>query len=331
MQKRTLVILLTILFTLMGCSNEQIMKEDRTKKEVIHKKETKLAKIDVDWEERQLVSDKAEVKEVQDKEKKLQTELKQQKIEKENDEATVDTKPRTDKKLKTEPTKEEMGKEVIKKDVVKTKGKPAVKTKQPPTEKSSEEASLITKTGIPTIDFLLPQKNSEERTTPIKNLVVHFTSNAVLKPKAPYNAQDTRQVFIDYGVSAHYMIGREGEIYLLVPENRIAYHAGKGNLKSFPQDKDQLNNYSIGIEMMAIGTEEEMSSMMSAAVYDSIPQSNIGYTEVQYQALHKLINDIVQRNPDIKKDRKHIVGHDEYAPGRKSDPGSLFDWSQIGL
>ena len=209
--------------------------------------------------------------------------------------------------------------------------KPAVNTKQLPTEKSSEDASLITKTGIPTIGFLLPQKNSEERTAPIKNLVVHFTSNAVLQPKSPYNAQDIRKIFVDYGVSAHYMIDREGEVYFLVSENRVAYHSGKGSLESFPQDEDELNKYSIGIEMMAIGTKDEMSSIMTGAIYDTIPQSDIGYTEVQYQALHKLINDIVQRNPEIKKDRKHIVGHDEYAPDRKSDPGSLFNWSKIGL
>ena len=248
MQKRMLIILLTMLFTLVGCSNEKVVEEG---------------------------------------------------------------------KIKTEVNKPEE--------------KPAANTKQVLAEKSKGQASLVMKTSTPTIDFLLPQKILEERSTPIKNLVVHFTSNAVLKPKAPYNLQDIREVFFDYGVSAHYMIDREGEIYLLVPENRIAYHGGKGSLKSFPQDKDELNKYSIGIEMMSIGTKEEMSSMMSAAVYDSIPQSNIGYTEAQYQALHNLINDIVQRNPDIKKDRKHIVGHDEYAPGRKSDPGSLFDWAKIGL
>lgn len=194
-----------------------------------------------------------------------------------------------------------------------------------------EQASIITKATIPTIDMLLPQKNSEKRTEAITNLVIHFTSNAILQPKDPYDAQAIRKVFVDYGISTHYMIGRKGEIYLLVPENRVSYHAGKGSLKNFPQYKDQLNKYSIGIEMMAIGTKEEMSSMMPATVYDSIPKSHIGYTEAQYQSLQRLITDIVQRNPAIKKDREHIVGHDEYAPNRKSDPGSLFNWSKIGF
>lgn len=335
MQKRTMIILFTILFTLLACSNKEIVKEEKTKKEIIHEMEIKLAQVNVDLENKQTEIDKAEVEKVENNSDMLQPKRKKQNVEEINEvekvKVTVDDKGIIDKKLKTEPMKEETIKEVIKKDIVKSAAKPAVKIKQPLTIKPTEKAPLLSKTSIPTIDFLLPDNNSEERTTTIKNLVVHFTSNAALKPESPYNAQDIRKVFVDYGVSAHYMIGRDGEIYLLVPENRIAYHAGKGNLKSFPQDKDQLNKYSIGIEMMAIGTKEEMSSMMSASVYDSIPQSNIGYTEAQYQALNKLINDIVQRNPDIKKNRKHIVGHEEYAPGRKSDPGSLFNWSQIGL
>ena len=90
------------------------------------------------------------------------------------------------------------------------------------------------------------------------------------------------------------MIGREGEIYLLVPENRIAHHAGKGDLKDFPHYKDQLNKYSIGIEMLAIGTKEEMNSMVPADTYESIPEPLIGFTEAQYQSLNRLVNDIVK-------------------------------------
>ena len=82
---------------------------------------------------------------------------------------------------------------------------------------------------------------------------------------------------------------------------------------------------------MAIGTKEEMSSIISGATYNKISKSNIGYTDEQYDAIKYLIDKIIASNPNIKRDRKHIVGHDEYAPDRKTDPGSLFDWSRIGL
>lgn len=136
---------------------------------------------------------------------------------------------------------------------------------------------------------------------------------------------------MEYGVSAHYIIGRKGEIYRLVPENRVAFHAGKGNLEKFPKYKNKLNKYSIGIELMAIGTEKEMNSMLSPAVYNSVDSANIGYTNAQYRSLKRLVRGIIKRNSSIKYDRIHIIGHSEYAPGRKTDPGTLFDWSKIGL
>jgi N-acetyl-anhydromuramyl-L-alanine amidase AmpD len=90
-----------------------------------------------------------------------------------------------------------------------------------------------------------------------------------------------------------------------------------------------LNKYSIGIELMAIGTEAEMAPMMSVEHYKKIPKEHIGYTEAQYGALNLLLDDILTRNKKIKRDREHIIGHDEYAPERKTDPGSLFEWVKV--
>lgn len=198
-----------------------------------------------------------------------------------------------------------------------------------PKEAKTETAKSSPKLTV--TDALLPKENSNPRTKPITHIVIHFSSNAAQKPNNPYNLQDIRNVYIQYGVSAHYIIGRKGEIYRLVPENRVAFHAGKGSLKDYPKYKDQLNLYSIGIELMAIGTEKEMSSILSPAVYHSIKPTNIGYTDAQYRSLKLLLDDITKRNTSIKKDRKHIIGHSEYAPGRKTDPGSLFQWSKIGF
>lgn len=178
---------------------------------------------------------------------------------------------------------------------------------------------------------LLPEENSEKRKDPITHIVLHFSSNAANDPENPYNLEKMLNTFIDYGVSAHYLIGREGKVYKLVPENRVAYHAGKGNLSKYPNYKDRLNHYSIGIELMGIGTKDEMSAMIPESIYNQIPKKAIGFTESQYDSLNLLINDIITRYPSIKKDRDHIIGHDEYATNRKSDPGSLFEWQNLGF
>lgn len=182
----------------------------------------------------------------------------------------------------------------------------------------------VTKDFMPRLNFV-PRSNSKT------HVVLHFISNAAMNPEHPYIYEDIREIFVDYDVSPHYMIDREGEIYYLLPETRAARHAGKGELPGYPDYKDDLNDYSIGIELMAIGTEAEMGTMLSAEAYKKIPQEHIGYTEAQYQSLNMLLEDILARNKSILRNREHIIGHDEFAPERKNDPGSLFDWSKINF
>lgn len=198
-----------------------------------------------------------------------------------------------------------------------------------PTE-VTESTQEVKKSNVGMSEYLLPFSNSEERVEKTTHVVLHFTSNALNNPQNPYLIEDTYNIFKDYGVSAHYVIGRAGEIYLFVPENRVAYHAGRGKLQAFPEYNDQLNHYSLGIELLAIGTREEMIPVISEERFDLIDPAITGYTEAQYQSLNTLLNDIVARYPHIQKNRNHIVGHDEYSV-EKTDPGSLFNWSKIGL
>ena len=50
---------------------------------------------------------------------------------------------------------------------------------------------------------------------------------------------------------------------------------------------------------------------------------------------NELLAEIYNRHPAIVRDRRHIIGHDEYAGPRqrpadpKVDPGNLFDWRRI--
>ena len=101
-------------------------------------------------------------------------------------------------------------------------------------------------------------------------------------------------------VSAHCVIRRDGEIEQYVPFEQRAWHAG---LSCF-QGVDGCNDFSIGIELE--GTDCSR------------------YTDAQYQALVNTTKQIQARYPLITCDR--IVGHSDIAPGRKTDPGSGFDW-----
>ena len=206
-----------------------------------------------------------------------------------------------------------------------------VKTENSSEEKlSSDENSSVKVEEIPSIKMLLPENLSEERNTEITHIVVHFMSNVMEKPKSPFEVNDMLKIYNDYGISSHYLIDRNGEIIKCVEESRTAYHAGKGTLNNNPDYENKLNRYSIGIEIMAIGSKKDMTQYFPNNEYNSIDKNLIGFKDEQYASLEKLLRNICERYDTLEYDRQHIIGHSEYSPS-KTDPGELFDWSKIGL
>lgn len=101
-------------------------------------------------------------------------------------------------------------------------------------------------------------------------------------------------------VSAHFLIDRDGRLTQFVPCSDRAWHAGASAWEGRPG----CNDFSIGIELE--GSEFEP------------------FTEAQYAALDGLQRALCEAFP-IRATR----GHSEIAPGRKTDPGPLFDWTRI--
>jgi AmpD protein len=104
-------------------------------------------------------------------------------------------------------------------------------------------------------------------------------------------------------VSAHLLLRRDGELVQFVPLHRRAWHAGDSSFRG----RSCCNDYSIGIELE--GTDEEP------------------YTDVQYERLAAVIAAIARAYPQISP--RLIAGHCDIAPGRKSDPGPVFDWLRL--
>ena len=177
-------------------------------------------------------------------------------------------------------------------------------------------------------DVLIEDQCPFERQGETTHIVIHFISNVIENRTDPFIIADILRIFQDYGVSAHYLIDRDGTIHPVVPENHVAFHAGQGYLAGFPEYEDNLNQHSIGIELLGIGTQEEMSQFLTAAEYNALDPSLIGFTDPQYAALNRLINEILARHPGIQPNRAHIIGHSEYTPD-KPDPGELFEWERL--
>ncbi|MBK5930995.1 1,6-anhydro-N-acetylmuramyl-L-alanine amidase AmpD [Halochromatium salexigens] len=103
-------------------------------------------------------------------------------------------------------------------------------------------------------------------------------------------------------VSAHLLIRRDGELLQFVELDRRAWHAGRSAFEG----RIECNDYSIGIELEGS---------------DAIP-----FQQAQYTRLAQVTRLIRARYPAITAAR--ITGHQEIAPGRKTDPGPAFDWDR---
>ncbi len=160
----------------------------------------------------------------------------------------------------------------------------------------------------------------------IEYIMIHAISDAAANPRNPYDVTRIRSIFDEYGVEAHYLIDREGTIYQFVQDDRIARHAGAGTWNNEPRLTNAMNRYSIGIELMGVGTREEMKDVIGPLANTLVKSADRGYTEAQYLALDLLLHHL-QALYQIPAEK--IISHQAYDPGRKWDPGELFDWTRI--
>ncbi len=117
------------------------------------------------------------------------------------------------------------------------------------------------------------------------------------------NAGDCIRVLDENTVSAHFLISRRGKVIQLIPESKRAWHAGESRMPDSMGAAHGVNDFSIGIELIARDHET--------------------FTGSQYRALGELTSGLCSRHPI-----QFLVGHEDIAipKGRKSDPGERFDW-----
>lgn len=126
-------------------------------------------------------------------------------------------------------------------------------------------------------------------------IVLHYTGRPTAREALEWLCDPEKEV------SAHYVIDEDGTTYQLVEEDKRAWHAGVSEW----QGETDINSASIGIELVNPGHEFG---------YRPFPHE-------QMAALATLCKDIMARH-----DIQFVLGHEDVAPGRKEDPGELFDW-----
>lgn len=127
-------------------------------------------------------------------------------------------------------------------------------------------------------------------------VIIHHTAQDSL-------AQTLRTFTVPHSeVSAHYVVGRDGEVYQMLNDYVRGWHAGVGRWGSVTD----LNSISLGIELDNNGSEP--------------------FSEAQLYSLLNLL-DTLKRNYNIPT--ANFIAHSDIAPGRKVDPSALFPWQRL--
>ncbi len=103
-------------------------------------------------------------------------------------------------------------------------------------------------------------------------------------------------------VSAHYLIGRDGRLWQLVDETARAWHAGAGAWGGI----GDVNSASIGIELDNSGAAPFPEPLMAR-----LEEVLAGVSGRWGMGPHS------------------VIGHNDCAPARKTDPGPRFDWLRL--
>jgi N-acetylmuramoyl-L-alanine amidase len=155
-------------------------------------------------------------------------------------------------------------------------------------------------------------------------IVIHYTAGSSAASSANYLCRD------EIKASAHIVIGRNGEIYQLVPFDTIAWHAGT----SAYGGRTMLNKYSVGIELANAGVLIKTGNEYQAWFGTKYPASDVVYATHRNETKPRYWQAYTDKQIEVCRDVcealinkfaiKDIVGHEEIAPGRKQDPGPAF-------
>ncbi len=182
--------------------------------------------------------------------------------------------------------------------------------------------------------FLFDNNNQqvEFRPTPNKGgklnpeyLVMHYTAATEAKGSISWFLNKQAKA------SAHLIIDREGTITQFAPFNIITWHAGESEWNGLIG----LNKFAIGIELVNGGKLVRGANGWICAVdKKSVPETDVviakhknevvengwqAYTEKQIQTAIEVAALIIKEYA-----LRDVVGHEDIAPHRKTDPGPAF-------
>ena len=158
---------------------------------------------------------------------------------------------------------------------------------------------------------LSPNCDSRPAGTEVSLLILHSIS----LPRGDYRGDAIERLFTNrldgsahrsfaelagLRVSSHFLVRRDGELIQFVPLAARAWHAGASRWRG----RERCNDFSVGVELEGVDDGD--------------------FENAQYVSLHLLVATLRSILP-----LREIAAHSDVAPGRKSDPGTHFDWARL--
>ncbi len=166
---------------------------------------------------------------------------------------------------------------------------------------------------------------------PPDSIIIHYTAGTSGKSTVRYLSGKSAKV------SAHLVVDESGEVTQMVDFNRKGYHAGKSSFGG----RTGYNAYSIGIEISNPGWLKKAGSGFANAYGGKVAPDMVfegkhrNYPKPRTMFWHKYPEAQVKAVFDICEalcnayDIREILGHEEIAPARKTDPGPAFPLDEL--
>lgn len=165
-----------------------------------------------------------------------------------------------------------------------------------------------------------------------KYIVMHFTANGSARGAINWLSNPSAKA------SAHLVIAPDGAITQMVRFDETAWHAGRSSWKGI----NGLNGHSVGVEMVnwgglqgGWGTWKSWTGVpvSDERVIEAAHRNHPGqirgweiYDEAQIDAACAAVSAIAEA---YGIGPREVIGHDDIAPGRKTDPGPAWDMERF--
>ncbi len=161
-----------------------------------------------------------------------------------------------------------------------------------------------------------------------KYIVMHFTANGSARSAIDWLSSPRAKA------SAHLVIGPDGAVTQMVDLNEKAWHAGRSSWKGL----SGLNSHSVGVEMVNWGGLQGgrggwrswtgvpvKDARVIEAEHRNSPGQRRGWEVFDPAQIDAAANAVAAIADAYGIGARAVIGHDDIAPHRKTDPGPAWD------